>query len=713
MRPLLLAVIAAALAACTGDPPGAAPDGSSAPPTDQPGVTGSDLSCDVLVVGGGLGGVAAAHEAAAAGHRTCLTEETDWLGGQLSAQGVPVDQLFTDTPHSYDRIFALVLDWYRARYPGAPQGTFVPGACFRFTCAEPRAYADVIEHQLLALPDLVIIKNARPVSAIVDSNTVRGVVFERPGAPLLAIHAAVTIDATETGDVLPLAGVPYRTGREPRADTGEPSAIDDAGDPECTQRLTYTFALERRPTYEDNRIARPPGYDPAKYGGVGFHVDLDAPLDPTCTGRCATWWTWRRLLSPTYLPGASDITSVNFFGANDFATEQAWCGPDGCNIIDKPEPEKQAILDAARDHALGYLYFLQHDSSPAYPWLKLRPDIMGTTRGLSKTPYIRESRRLRALTTIREQDLEMTYGDSAGIGVYGTDLKSCAQPRVDDSVPWGPARYVEIPLGALIPATTDGLLAGGKDLGTTHITNGVYRVHPNEYNVGLAAGALASVAIETGLSPRLVRKTERGLRLVQQRIVAGEGGPLVHLFDVAPSDPGFVAIQMAAATQVMVGYADRTFHPDASLTRAESALVITRALSIPPVTACHPSFTDVPCGSYAYGAVQALADRGVIGGYADGTFRPNNAVTRAQSSKIFALAACSVDPASCAQPAPPPGYSDVTPADWFYDYVSRGAQRGWFAGDLTGNAFVPNGAMTRRSMAIWIYNDLRARLALP
>lgn len=710
MKRLLLAslVLSASCYAVVGDDTG--------DPNAIPAIA-DQLSCDVLVVGGGLGGVAAAHEAASSGRRTCLTEETDWLGGQLSTEGTPVDQLYTQTARSYDQIFAEVLDWYRARYSGAPTGPFNPGACFRFTCAEPRAYADVIEHTFLAIPNLTIIKRAHPTTVILDGTTVRGVELTRDGLPNLRITAAVTIDATELGDLLPLAHAAYRTGREPASDTGEPSAINDGGDRECTQRLTYTFALERRPPGENHRIAKPPGYDATKYGGAGLHLDIFAPSDPNCTGNCNSWWTWRRYLSPINLPGAADITSVNYFGANDFALQESWCGPDGCNLIDKTPEARARILQAAKNHALGYLYFLQNDTVPAYPYLELRPDVMGSTDGLSVIPYIRESRRLRAITTIREQDVGLRDGtglgarfdDTLGIGVYGTDIKACALPHKDDDVPWGPARYVQIPLGALIPEAVDGLIAGGKDLGTTHISNGVYRVHPNEYNVGLAAGATAALAVEAGVTPRALRANAALLRKLQFRIASRRGGPLVHFSDVAMTDAAFTAIQLTAASGVMAGYDDRTFHPTASITRAQAAIVTTRALGIAPVTECRPIFTDVPCTYFAYGPIMALVDRGAISGYADGTFRPGNAVTRAQMSKIFITSLCAVTPSRCQGTPPNPGFTDVATTDWFYPFVARGAQLGLFVGDASGT-FNPGGELARRSAAIWVFDEMRGRL---
>jgi hypothetical protein len=63
----------------------------------------------------------------------------------------------------------------------------------------------------------------------------------------------------------------------------------------------------------------------------------------------------------------------------------------------------------------------------------------------------------------------------------------------------------QIPLGALIPKRVENLLPACKNLGTTHITNGCYRLHPVEWNIGEAAGALAAHAIQKGAVPRTIR----------------------------------------------------------------------------------------------------------------------------------------------------------------------------------------------------------------
>lgn len=134
----------------------------------------------------------------------------------------------------------------------------------------------------------------------------------------------------------------------------------------------------------------------------------------------------------------------------------------------------------------------------------------GTPDGLAQAPYIRESRRLRAEFTVREQhiayplrpDRPEIFPDSVGVGCYRIDL----HPRV------GGAGYLDlgcwpfqIPLGAMIPVRMENLLPGGKNLGVTHITNGAFRLHPVEWNIGEAAGLLAAFCLDRALIPRQVR----------------------------------------------------------------------------------------------------------------------------------------------------------------------------------------------------------------
>jgi hypothetical protein len=166
--------------------------------------------------------------------------------------------------------------------------------------------------------------------------------------------------------------------------------------------------------------------------------------------------------------------------------------------------------------------------------LRLRPDIVGTEDGLAKYPYIRESRRVQAEFTVLEQHVgtdarmqvtgksrdELTaepFADSVGIGSYRIDLhpSSGGDNYIDiSSLPF------QIPLGSLIPKRVENLLAAGKNLGVTHITNGCYRLHPVEWNVGESAALLAVEAIRIGEPPRKIRNTEKLRKTFQARIQA-------------------------------------------------------------------------------------------------------------------------------------------------------------------------------------------------
>ncbi|MFI1543330.1 FAD-dependent oxidoreductase [Microbacterium resistens] len=182
-------------------------------------------------------------------------------------------------------------------------------------------------------------------------------------------------------------------------------------------------------------------------------------------------------------------------------------------VIDQPADVVARRLEDARQLSRSMLYWLQTeaprpDGGTGLHGLRLRPDVMGTADGLAQAPYFRESRRIRALTTVTENDISMTirgdagarlFLDSVGIGMYRIDLHPSTGGDNYIDVPSCP---FQIPLGALIPQRMRNLIAANKNIGTTHITNGCYRLHPVEWNIGEAAGALAATCIDDGVEPR-------------------------------------------------------------------------------------------------------------------------------------------------------------------------------------------------------------------
>jgi hypothetical protein len=491
------------------------------------------LRTDVAIIGGGLGACAAALAVARLGRRVILTEETHWVGGQLTNQAVPPDEHpwieeFGATA-SYRALRQGIRNYYRAYLPLTAEArrhpTLNPGnGWVSRLCHDPRVAVSVMHEMMLPHQlggRLFIMHPHRPIAAWTHHDRLTGVVVRglQSGRDSL-IEAPFFIDATPQGELLELAAVERVLGAEAQAETGEPHASKQA-DPRDQQAITVCFAMEHCPG-EDHTVDRPRQYDlwrdfrPPGWPGPLLNWTTQRPEthEPLTRYLFAAddehpWWRFRRILDRTnFVEGfaASDITVVNW-PQNDY-----WFGPV-CGV----EPLEQARnLDAARQLSLSLLYWLQTeaprpDGGLGYPGLRLRGDVMGgTPDGLAQAPYIRESRRLRAEFTVLEQHITYPlrpdgpeiFPDSVGVGCYRIDL----HPRVSG------AGYLDlgcwpfqIPLGAMIPVRMENLLPGGKNLGVTHISNGAFRVHPVEWNVGEVAGLLAAFCLERNLLPRQVR----------------------------------------------------------------------------------------------------------------------------------------------------------------------------------------------------------------
>ncbi|MGO1627758.1 MAG: FAD-dependent oxidoreductase, partial [Microbacterium sp.] len=234
-------------------------------------MTTRELTTDILVVGAGLGGVAAALAAADRGANVILTEEFPWIGGQLTSQAVPPDEHpwveeFGVTAR-YRALRDSIRDVYRRRYPltdaARAREALNPGAGWvSKLCHEPRVAVGVLEEMLAphrSSGRIRLLERTRPVAATVDGDRVTAVTLESvTGGERTTVTAPYVIDSTETGELLPLTGTEYVTGFESRAETGEPSAPDVA-QPDNVQALSVCFVVEH--VDGDHTIERPADYD--------------------------------------------------------------------------------------------------------------------------------------------------------------------------------------------------------------------------------------------------------------------------------------------------------------------------------------------------------------------------------------------------------------------------------------------------------------------
>jgi hypothetical protein len=254
-------------------------------------------------------------------------------------------------------------------------------------------------------------------------------------------------------------------------------------------------------------------------------------FDPTGAAKGGmNLWLYRRILDRrNFRPGshASDICLVNW-PQNDY-----WLG----NLCNVTAEEAARHVRRAKQLSLSLLYWMQTeapraDGGTGWKGLRLRPDVMDTDDGLAKYPYIRESRRIRAEFTVLEQHVgtdarqkltgkkreELTaerFADSVGVGSYRIDLhpSSAGDNYLDiSSLPF------QIPLGALLPRRVENLLPACKNLGVTHITNGCFRLHPVEWNIGESAGALAAFCLARKEPPRQIRKNNKLRADFQKRL---------------------------------------------------------------------------------------------------------------------------------------------------------------------------------------------------
>ncbi len=521
----------------------------------------AELNCDVAVIGGGVGGFAAALAALRNGMRVVLTEETDWIGGQLTSQAVPPDEhpwieQFGAT-RSYREYRTAVREYYRRHYPltspARERADLNPGngTVSRLT-HEFRVSVAVLEALFAPYAgngQLTVLLEHVPAAANTSGDRVTSVSMrDLKNQRNRTITAQYFLDATELGDLLPLAKVEHVTGAESQGQTGEMHA-SATPEPANSQSFTFCFAMDFIEG-EDHTIDKPAEYQ--------FWRDYVPKMTPPWTGHLLNWtacdpktlaprkayfdpnptvtkpglnlWTYRRLADrANFLQGSyrSDITLVNW-PQNDF-----WLG----DLITATAAERESYLRRAKQLSLSFLYWMQTDAprpdgGAGWKGLRLRKDIVGTSDGMAKAAYIRESRRIQAEFTVLEQhvgtDMRMKlnarpqeevtaepFADSVGIGCYRIDLhpSSSGTNYVDvSSLPF------QIPLGALIPKRVENLLPACKNIGTTHITNGCYRLHPVEWNIGEAAGALAAYAINTKKTPRAVWADKKRLAEFQSSL---------------------------------------------------------------------------------------------------------------------------------------------------------------------------------------------------
>ncbi len=492
----------------------------------------NQLNADVLVVGGGTGGTAAALQAARRGANTILISDFTVLGGMLTTAGV-------SAPDGNELLAFQTGLWgafLQALRQQQPQG--LDHGWVSFFTFDPRIGAKIFADWVQQEANLRWISGYRPLEVLKRNNRVTGVRFAD-----FTVKAKITLDATELGDLLALAEVPYRWGWEFQSQWQEPSA------PIVENHLTQNSAIQA-PTWV--AILQ-------DFGSNALAPEIPAPPVDTPDQFVQAWEGYgaEKFLNYGRLPGQRMMINWPCHG-NDY-------GQDLDRLIHS-DAKRQEFWQECRWHTQSFVRFIQTQLGRRYglaPGIFPVVDPNSTDPVLASSfalhPYYRESRRLQGVTTLREQDILPIPGgqvaplplnsggecDAIAIGNYVNDHHyTCGVlPLKPKYLRWG-GRWsgtpFTIPYRSLIPVETEGLLVCEKNISVSHIANGATRLQPVVLGIGQAAGMAAALCIESQCQPR-----ELPVKRLQQALLNDPtaAAAVIPFFNLPPDHPDWIKKQ--------------------------------------------------------------------------------------------------------------------------------------------------------------------------
>lgn len=509
----------------------------------------TDITTDLLIIGGGASGTAAGIQAARMDVNTVIVEESPWLGGMLTAAGVSCIDGNSRMPSGF---FGEFRDSIAAIYGGYDNLRTNWVADYSF---EP-SVGNALFHRMVERESdhLTVIAGSRLVSVEKTDGGWSAVIADADGKET-SIFARLLIDGTEFGDVSRMVGVPYDLGMENGRLTGEDIAPDSAYN--IVQDMTFVAVLKDYGPDADMTIEKPEGYDPMLFANTCQNELADPHPDTLKFHTPDYMMRYGKLQNGKYM--------INWpFAANDYYA----------NIVDMTREERDSVLALAKAHTMKYIYFLQ--TQLGYKNLGLADDEYPTADRLPFIPYVRESRRIHGKVRFDVNHVkhpfdqaDALYRTGIAVGDYPVDHHHSSYNGPEE-LPYLYFYKVPsycLPLGTLIPADVDGLIVTEKSISVSNIANGCTREQPVVLQIGQAAGALAALALKNDCEI-----DEVPVRDVQ-KVLLSAGGYLMPYLDVDRHDPLFAPYQRIGATGILKGegksvaWANQTWlYPDSVLT---------------------------------------------------------------------------------------------------------------------------------------------------
>lgn len=559
----------------------------------------ADETTDVAVLGGTPGGVAAAVKAARSGHDVLLVADGRHLGGMM-AGGLSYTDTLTMKARSplLEEFVGAVRAHYAETY-GQESSQYAH--CENGYVFEPHVAEDIIEALVEGEPRVAVRRGYRPTVVGRANRRIESVEIEAVDAgETREIAADVFVEATYEGDLIAAAGVPYRVGREartthdeqfagrlftgargdryyPREAVGEAvedSAASDRRGPldvpadkrggpldliphpaglteiyphstgqgdDAIQAYNYRLCLSREPSNR-RHPEKPAGYDRADHLAALSEIESSG---------------LRSYLLLRYLPNEkADMNAADLPGENHA-------------YPDASDERREEIADRHRRHALGLLYFLQHDDAVpteiqerAREW-GLAKDEFTENDNFPWQFYVREARRLEGRYLFTENDarhapgLDRTpiHGDAIAIAEYPLDSHACHAERQFGSKPEGffyasqVTRPSQVPYRSLLPTGVDNLLVP-VPLAATHVAYGGLRLEPTWMHIGEAAGHAAAMGCETDIPPARLDVSKLQSRLVGNGIMLS----FFNELDMDTDAPWVESVQYLGTKGFFAGY---------------------------------------------------------------------------------------------------------------------------------------------------------------
>lgn len=492
----------------------------------------------VLVVGGTASGVSAGIQSARLGVSTLIMESTSWLGGMITSAGVSA---FDGNHLMPSGLFGEFRNQLYKVYGGPKQ---VETGWVSNTLFEPHVGDSIFKIMARQEKKLQVKYKYEFKEAITKGLEVVGAIFvSTEDATQLTVYANRIIDATELGDVMASAHIPYNVGMESYKETGENVHIPATSN--VIQDITHVAILKDF-GFPQPLIARPVNYDSTEFDGSNTNFYRDSSRKKPSVDA-------KKMLDYGRLPNNKYMLNWPIYG-NDIYL----------NVVEQNKETRLKMIEEAKQQTLRFVYFIQKELG--FKNYALAKDEFPTHDQLAFYPYYRESRRLKGIVRMKVQHIatpfeteEPLYRTGIAVGDYPIDHHHKKNPSAPQHLDFYPVPSFNIALGTLIPQKHKNIIVAEKSISVSNVVNGTTRLQPCVLQIGQAAGMLAALSVLSHKQP-----IDVPVRWVQEKLLAA-GIYIMPYMDLQPNEKHFIAAQKLGAiglvkgNGVPSGWANKTF----------------------------------------------------------------------------------------------------------------------------------------------------------